>query len=837
MFHAAKQKAFLLPQHDVRHVPLSAFSKYKLLQYAGAPHVAIPDDLATCRALAHFGVNVPSGITRDYNWSGPWTPFKHQEQTADFMVRNPRSFVFNDIGCVDGETEYLSPTGWKRIDQYERGDVAQYNLETGQAEFVRPTAYIKKPCDQFYHFKTKYGIDQMLSAEHRVLYVGSTGKPAVRTAEDIAERHQKARYGFKGRIINTFKAPERDGIDLTDTELRLMVAVIADGHFSSNTRRCVIRVKKQRKVLRLRQLLDEGKISFKHRFYSSANGFEVFSFYAPLRLKTYTKYFWGATPHQLNVIAEEVHHWDGSIRKADGEAFFSTEKQSADFINYCYAATGKTTAVYEDVREKYKTTYVVHARKGSTLLYITGMKQDGTCSYENIQKRLKPGAFKYCFSVPSSYLILRRNGKIFVTGNSGKTMAALWAIDYLQSVGDIGKVLISCPMSVMDSVWGDMLFMHFPHLSYKILHGTKQQRLDRLYSGADVFIVNHDGCKVITEELQKAHFITTIIIDELAVMRNYSTDVTKTHDVIAGAKSGRNCWGLTGSPAPNKPTDIWAQARIVNPSVVPKYFTRFREQVMKKVSMYQWVPRRGWEQVLFSMVQPSIRFKRDECLDLPPCTTIQKRVELSKEQRKAYNELKTECLTELKGGVEISAANEAVKLNKFLQISAGYVYDSDGKGHGLPCANKLRVLLESVEEAGGKAIVYTPFRATLQPLVNVLQKRGYRVKQIHSGVKASDRADIFRNFQADDSDIDVIVSIPGCIRYGVNLTASNTIINWSGIDDYDIYSQAMGRITRAGQTKPQTIINLTASPAEEKVCTRNERKEKLQGILLELLEN
>jgi len=518
MLHAAKQKAFLLPQHDVRHVPLTAFSKYKLLQYAGAPHVAVPDDLATCRALAHFGVNVPSGITRDYNWSGPWTPFKHQLQTADFMVRNPRSFVFNDIG-------------------------------------------------------------------------------------------------------------------------------------------------------------------------------------------------------------------------------------------------------------------------------------------------------------------------------TGKTMAALWAIDYLQSIGDMGKVLISCPMSVMDSVWGDMLFMHFPHLSYEILHGTKQQRLDRLYSGADVFIINHDGCKVITEELKQAPFITTVVIDELAVMRNYSTDVTKTHDIIAGAKSGRKCWGLTGSPAPNKPTDVWAQASIVNPKVVPKYFTRFREQVMKKVSMYQWVPRRGWERTLFSMVQPSIRFKREDCLDLPPCTTINKKVKLSKDQAKAYKDLKTECLTELRNGAEISAANEAVKLNKFLQISAGYVYDSDGVGHALPCADKIKVMLESVEEAGGKAIVYTPFRATLQPLVNVLEKRGYRVRQIHSGVKASTRADIFRNFQAEDSDIDVIVSIPGCIRYGVNLTASNSIINWSGIDDYDVYSQAMGRITRAGQTKPQTIINLTASPAEEKVCARNERKEKLQGILLELLEN
>jgi SNF2 family DNA or RNA helicase len=64
---------------------------------------------------------------------------------------------------------------------------------------------------------------------------------------------------------------------------------------------------------------------------------------------------------------------------------------------------------------------------------------------------------------------------------------------------------------------------------------------------------------------------------------------------------------------------------------------------------------------------------------------------------------------------------------------------------------------------------------------------------------------------------------------------SNTIINWTPIDDFDIYNQSTGRITRAGQTRSQTIINLVTSPAEEKVYSRLIRKEKLQGILLELL--
>ena len=74
-----------------------------------------------------------------------------------------------DIGCVDKETEFLSPNGWIKIDQYNGEDVMQFHPYNGTSEYVKPLAYIKEPCDEFIHFKTKYGIDQMLSKEHRCL--------------------------------------------------------------------------------------------------------------------------------------------------------------------------------------------------------------------------------------------------------------------------------------------------------------------------------------------------------------------------------------------------------------------------------------------------------------------------------------------------------------------------------------------------------------------------------------------------------------------------------------------------------------------------------------------
>lgn len=440
--------------------------------------------------------------------------------------------------------------------------------------------------------------------------------------------------------------------------------------------------------------------------------------------------------------------------------------------------------------------------------------------------------------VTADFMVKHPRGFVLNDIGSGKTLASLWAIDHLRTTGAIGKVLISCPMSVMESVWADALFLHFPHLKWVILHGTKKRRLQLLKSDADIFIINHAGCKVIADELKADRSITTVLIDELAVMRNWSSDTTRVHEVIAGIKSRRGCWGLTGSPTPRAPTDAWSQAKIVNPRVVSRYFRTFRELVMTQSqhNKFSWFPKPNWEQTVFTMLQPSIRFRRDECLDLPPCTTIHKNCEMSKQQAAAYAELKSECRVELSDGL-ITAANEAVKLNKFLQISAGYIYDVEKVAHPLDCKPKLKLLLESIEEAGGKAVVFTRYRSTIEPLKRVLEQAKYRVALIYSDVKPAARAAIFRNFQAEDSDIDVLLSISSCIQYGVNLTASSTIINWTAEDDFDVYNQGSGRITRPGQTKPQTIVNLVSSPAEQKVFARLSTKERMQGILLELLEN
>lgn len=80
--------------------------------------------------------------------------------------------VIAGTGCVDGETEFFTGTGWKRIDEYQEGDkVLQFDQETGKTDLVTPSAYIKQPLEgSFYELMLEEeGGTQMLSGNHNIL--------------------------------------------------------------------------------------------------------------------------------------------------------------------------------------------------------------------------------------------------------------------------------------------------------------------------------------------------------------------------------------------------------------------------------------------------------------------------------------------------------------------------------------------------------------------------------------------------------------------------------------------------------------------------------------------
>ncbi len=253
---------------------------------------------------------------------------------------------------------------------------------------------------------------------------------------------------------------------------------------------------------------------------------------------------------------------------------------------------------------------------------------------------------------------------------------------------------------------------------------------------------------------------------------------------------------------------------------------------MTKITQFKWAPKREAEQIVSSLLQPAIRFTKDQCLDLPDLLYTEREVPLTTQQIKYYEKLR-KVMAMQAAGEEVTAVNAAAKLNKLLQIACGAVYSDTGEVVSFDSANRMSVLKEVIEESSHKVLVFVPFRHTIEILYEELRKDGITVEVIHGGVSAGRRTDIFKRFQETD-DPRVLVIQPQAASHGVTLHAANTVVWWAPITSYETYAQANARVHRAGQRNKCLVVKLQGSPVESKLYRALESKEEAQFNLMEL---
>lgn len=446
--------------------------------------------------------------------------------------------------------------------------------------------------------------------------------------------------------------------------------------------------------------------------------------------------------------------------------------------------------------------------------------------YYEHRKRVTP-----FFAQRKTMEFLTLNDRAFVLNDlgTGKTLSALWTFDYLRSRNMASKMLVIAPLSTLDRTWGDEIFRNLPHLNYAVLHGSRERRLRLLESPADVYIINHDGVKVIAEELKTRHDIDVVVVDELASFRNQSTDRWKALKSIVVDR--QRVWGMTGTPTPNDPTDAWAQIRLIKPEAVPPYFTKFRDMVMRQASQYVWLPKEGALDVVNSVMQPAVRFTREQCVDLPPAIYQTRSVDLSPDQKRMYKEMVSKLHAEHAGG-QITAVNEAVKLMKLIQICCGVAYDNTGDNLVIEAGERVKVLKEIIENAGTKVIVFVPLTGALNHIVAEL-RTSFTVEAVNGAVSSKERSRIFADFQ-NSKDPRVLVAQPAAMSHGLTLTAASTIVWFAPITSTEVYTQANGRITRPSQKHTQFIIHIEGSDVERRIYDRLTKKQAMQGALLDM---
>lgn len=349
-----------------------------------------------------------SGSTLDYTPPPTIARFMKSDALARFTI--------GPLGCVSARTEVLTPSGWVRIDQWNGQPILQWHPD-GSGHFAQPLRYIVEPCETLWRFSSSHSMCMELSDEHRVPYIDYKGQFRETTAGRMALKPSR-------RTIPTNFTIEGPGLPWGDTELRLRVAVAADGYFPRNSKRCYITIRKHRKLRRIRELLLQRGIDHDIVTYVRDGGaYETrvsFKFDRQHGKRMTDDIWWRANSRQMEIVIDELQHWDG-LHDHEETRFFSREKREAELIQFYAHGCGRRATISHKTNENrgWEWYEVYISQPGSSKTNV--MVRDGT----TIEQISTEDGRKYCFETQTGYFVARCDDRVFCTGNSGKSMGMI----------------------------------------------------------------------------------------------------------------------------------------------------------------------------------------------------------------------------------------------------------------------------------------------------------------------------------------------------------------------------------------------------------------------------
>lgn len=682
-------------------------------------------------------------------------------------------------------------------------------------------------------FKSTYGVDQKLSPEHRVLfYPLDGGSFKVLSALEITSQHETHILGFRGKFATTFTPQINSRAPFNDAELRVMVMVIADGTLHQDNRNwCALNLKKPRKIKRACILLESANISYKRT--DCKSGYSRIRFNPPKATKTFGHDFWKANLAQLHILADEIPHWDSCIRKSGAVSFSSYVKSNADFAQYVFAATGRTATLSTSTRsrrQKLEIEYVVHARKSSVNLGIGGSKKDQNITWEPTED-----GFKYCFEVPSTFLLLRRNGCIFATGNTGKTRTC---IEVIKKDSPNERTLILCPKSITQAAWQNDIFKFAPGIKSAIAEAPDREKA--FTTGAQVIITNWDAAKWLSQNQHLLKGFTRIIGDESTAIKNRQAQRSVAVANLARLFEKRIM--MSGTPAPQGVEDLWHQAFVLDfGQRLGSNFFRFlnathnaRQRIFGYKKITEWEEKEGaLEAVSALLADITIRNKLEDCLDMPENRMYEVPVTLSKKHQRLYDQVAETTWGELKKGKLTSFSHQALR-TKLLQIASGAVY-TDNEENFAEVDTSRYELIADLADARPQCLIAFNWRHQRDGIIKQLNARNISFGVIDGSISSKKRIEFVQDFQTGVLRVGLLH--PASAGHGLTLTEGHATIWASPTDNLEHFEQLNRRIYRAGQTKrTETILICAQDTLEPKVYEALINKSNKLNNLLELMQ-
>jgi SNF2 family DNA or RNA helicase len=394
----------------------------------------------------------------------------------------------------------------------------------------------------------------------------------------------------------------------------------------------------------------------------------------------------------------------------------------------------------------------------------------------------------------------------------------------------VAKVLVIAPKRVAEDTWSreSAKWDHLHDLRISKVLGAPEQRAAALRAEADIYIINRENVKWLTEHCGKWDF-DTVVIDELSSFKSSQSQRFKAlRKVIV---SCTRVIGLTGTPAANGYMDLWSEIYLLDRGKrLGLSITLFRQTYFDNVSRDMhygiYVLKRHAEGVINSKLSDiCLSMNAKDYLDMPERIENEIPIVLSDAEKAKYERMEKEALLELEDGAEIAAFNMGAVMNKLLQLANGFAYDEDKVPHRIH-EKKLDALDEIIDvNPGQPVLVFYWFKADLE----ALRSRFPKARTLDTSEDIADW---------NDGKIDLLFVHPASAGHGLNLQEGGHIIVWYGVTwSLELYQQANARLYRQGQKADHVVINhlIAAGTIDEQVMRALKRKDVTQAALMKAL--
>ena len=422
---------------------------------------------------------------------------------------------------------------------------------------------------------------------------------------------------------------------------------------------------------------------------------------------------------------------------------------------------------------------------------------------------------------------------LFLEMGCGKSKILIDNIAILYNQGKIDSALIVAPKGVYDNWVNGELPLHLPdYIISKVIRWSpsetkknKELRESALEHTKDllILVMNVEAFSTVKGAKFAGKFLLSkralFAVDESTTIKSPSAKRTKS--IVRLSKYAEYRRILTGSPVTRSPLDLYTQCEFLDPELLGftsfySFRARYAEMINRSAggrTFKQVIGYKNLDELTKSLHKFSSRILKKDCLDLPDKIYITRKIEMTPEQKKIYNEIKKYAITDLYDEQEqrqqVSVTSVLTKMLRLHQISCGYTTTDTGENIELK-STRLEELMSILEEVEGKAIIWANYRYDIKRIIEEIKRvhGDESVGSYYGDTSDDNRVLYLKQFQDLKSPMRFMVGNTQTGGYGINLTAASNVIYYSNNFDLEKRLQSEDRAHRIGQVNKVTYIDI-----------------------------